>query len=305
MLARAIACCALMAGPAAALDMADLPGWDSEDHEAALSLFREGCPLMPAEWSATCAAAQTATDARAFFETTFTPHPVPAFLTAYYEPVLEGSTHRTARFRQPIYALPPEGAPAIPRAAIPEALHGRGLEILWLEDAAEAFFLQVQGSGRVRLTDGRTLRVGYAGKNGLPYTSIGRELVKDGAMTVEEATASAVKAWIRAHPRRGAELMDRNASFVFFRIADIAPDLGPVGTMGLPLTPLRSLAVDPEHVPLGAPVWVEGAGLSRLMIAQDTGSAIKGAGRGDIFMGSDPASGEVRHRGRMIVLEPR
>lgn len=304
---------ALLVGltPATAQDLSTYDGWAADDHRAALAVFAQGCDRMDATWQQACAAAQTAPDARAFFETAFTATPIdaPTLFTAYYEPELPASLHPTDRFTQAIYALPPEGPPPIPRADMEAALAGRGLEIAWVEDAAEAFFLQVQGSGRLKMTDGRVLRVGYAGKNGLDYRSIGREMVQRGAMTVQEATAPALKAWIRAHPAEGVALMNRNPSFIFFQPLDLPDDAGPIGTMGLPLTAHRSLAVDPAIIPLGAPVLVQVGGTTRLYIAQDTGSAIVGPARADIFMGSGgeglgDAAGRMAQRGRMTPLRP-
>lgn len=310
---RALAVCAMSAGGASAqpLDYSDLHGWAAADHAAALSVFRTTCDLTPWPWL--CNEAARATDARSFFETHFTPALAdgPALFTAYYEPELEGALTPDARFAHPVYALPPEGPPAIPRAEMHDALRGRGLELLWLADPAEAFFLQVQGSGRVRLPDGRTVRLGYAGKNGLEYRSIGREMVRRGTMTVEQATAEALKDWIRANPEAGRALMNHNTSFVFFRTLDLPPQTGPLGAMDRPVTAMGTAAVDPAHVPLGLPVWVEKDGdapLRRLFIAQDTGSAIKGPARADLFYGSGPAAGfaasDVADGGRMVVLMP-
>ncbi len=206
----------------------------------------------------------------------------------------------------------PSGRPWLALAEIEDgALAGRGLEIAWLEDPVEAFFLQVQGSGRVRLPDGRVLRLGYAGKNGHPYASVGRMLIELGALGVGEATADAVRGWLRRHPEEGRAVMRANASFVFFRELDLPPELGPLGVLGRPVTPLRSLAVDPAHVPLGAPVWIETDGaerLRRLMVAQDLGGAIKGAQRADIYVGTGAEAGQragrIRDGGRMVVLLP-
>ena len=183
----------------------------------------------------------------------------------------------------------------------------------WLADPAEAFFLQIQGSGRIRLPDGSTMRLGYAGKNGHPYVAIGRLLVAEGWMTLDQATAQAIKDWLRADPARGAALMDRNPSYVFFReIDDLPPDAGPIGTLGLPLIAGRSVAVDPEFHPLGLPVWIEAETASgparRLWFAADTGGAIKGPHRADLFLGTGEAAGleagALRSRGRVVPLVP-
>ncbi|MDH2327877.1 murein transglycosylase A [Cereibacter sp. SYSU M97828] len=288
----------------------DLKGWAGENHGAALSAFRTTCDLVP-DLERLCE--MPAPDPRAFFEENFRPVLIgtpPALFTAYYEPELPGSTTRTDRFAYPVYVLPPEGPPPIPRADMPSALAGRGLEIAWLDDPADLFFLHVQGSGRIRLPDGQVIRLGYAGKNGLEYRSIGRELVRRGIFTVPQATAEAVKDWIRANPEDGAALMNHNPSFIFFRPLDLPTDAGPIGSMGRPVIANRSIAVDPDHVALGLPVWVEREGAApRLFVAHDTGSAIKGPQRADIFMGSGPEAGlaasPVADPGRMIVLVPR
>jgi membrane-bound lytic murein transglycosylase A len=239
-----------------------------------------------------------------------------ALFTGYFEPELAGSRERTARFTVPIYRRPPElpeGRHWATRAEIEREglLAGRGLEIAWLADPVDTFFLQVQGSGRIRLEDDTVIRVGYGGRNGHEYRSIGQELVHRGILPAHRVSAGRIRDWARRNPEAGRALLYHNPSYVFFREVAVAPDTGPLGAMNRPLTPLRSLAVDPAHVPLGAPVWVEKAGrapLSRLMVAQDTGSAIKGAQRGDVFYGSGEAAGRaagaVKDPGRMVVLLP-
>jgi membrane-bound lytic murein transglycosylase A len=265
--------------------------------------------------------AQQATDPRTFFETAFRPEPRygAALLTGYYEPVLDGSIVPGGRFTVPLYAPPPEldpGQPYYSRAEIVAGvLAGRGLELVWLTDPVEAFFLQIQGSGRIRLPDGRLLRVGYAGKNGHPYRAIGRMLVDMGEMSLDQATAQSIKAWLRADAARGAELMDRNPSYVFFRErADLSPEAGPVGTLGLPLTAGLSAAVDPAFNSLGLPVWIApdadaDAPAPGLWIAMDTGGAIRGPARADLFLGTGDAAGfqagRLRATGRMVALIPR
>ncbi|MFD0982233.1 murein transglycosylase A [Tropicimonas aquimaris] len=299
----------------------DLVGWREDDHEAALAAFLETCDLLEGpEWRQIRDAARAKPDPRAFFERFFRPVLVgdgPALFTGYYEPELPGALSRSARFCHPIYARPddlPETEPWATRAEIEAGglLEGRGLEIAWLEDPVEAFFLQVQGSGRIRLPDGGILRVSYDGRNGHPYRSIGQEMIRRGFFTPEEITATAIKDWLRRNPSECRSLLHHNASYVFFRaLTNVPADKGPLGTMGRPVTPGRSIAVDPEFTPLGAPVWIETDGpdsIRRLMIAQDTGSAIKGPQRADIFCGSgDQAgitAGALRDPGRMVVLMP-
>ncbi len=300
----------------------DLEGWAEDDHEAALEAFVKTCPIMrEREWKALCAIAKTRPDARMFFELLFRPVMVsdgnPALFTGYFEPELRGSLKRTPRYRYPIYARPPElrdGEPWLTRREIEESrvLEGRGLEIAWVEDPVDIFFLQIQGSGRIRLPDGRIIRIGYAGSNGRNYRSIGRELVRRGIYSEHQVSAQVIRSWVRRNPADGRELLHSNPSFVFFRrIEGLDGNHGPIGAMNRPVTAGRTIAVDPRFVPLGAPVWIEKAGqepMRRLMIAQDTGSAIKGAQRADIFFGSGPEAGKragkVRDGGRMIVLLP-
>ena len=191
-------------------------------------------------------------------------------------------------------------------------MKGRGLEIAWVDDAVELFFLQVQGSGRIKLPDGRYIRVGYGGKNGHEYRSIGRELVRRGVYNVHQVSAQVIKNWVRRNPIDGLELLRHNPSYVFFReVSEVPADKGPLGAMNRSVPEMRTVAVDPRYTPLGAPVWVEKNGkgkIRKLMIAQDTGSAIKGAQRADIFFGTgDEAglkAGRLKDPGRMIVLMP-
>jgi membrane-bound lytic murein transglycosylase A len=180
------------------------------------------------------------------------------------------------------------------------------------------FFLQIQGSGRVKLTDGSVVRVHYDGKNGHPYSSIGRYLMEKGLLAADKVSMGALKQWLKADPERGKKVMWQNASYVFFRELKGAEQAkGPLGAMQAPLTPGRSLAVDPGHHALGMPIYVSAAGMkhvnkagvfNRLMVAQDVGSAIKGPERGDIYFGSGDAAGRLagvtKHAGKFIVLLP-
>ena len=213
-----------------------------------------------------------------------------------------------------------EPAPYFTRKEIEQgALEGRGLELVWLKDWADAFFIHIQGSGRVRLEDGGVVRLAYSLKSGLPYTAIGAVLVDRGVFTRDEMSMQAISSWMAGNEEQARELMWENKSFVFFReITEYDPSLGPPGAQDVPLTPQRSLAVDRSLWSYGTPVWIDtvrpetgGTGLKpfrQLMIAQDTGSAIKGAVRGDVFWGSgDDAAGVAGHMkspGRMIVLLP-
>ncbi len=305
-------------------DFEELDGWADDDHLAALQTFRRSCDLMKRpDWTPLCRLAQDVDDnpaaARQFFELLFKPTLIgtpPALFTGYYEPVLEGSPIRTSRFAWPIYRRPPElrdGSVWYDRATIESGiLRGRGLEIAWLDDPVEVFFLHIQGSGRIEMTNGSTVRVGYAGRNGHAYRSVGQELVRQGIFNKSQVSAETIRQWVRANPSSGMALLNYNPSYIFFRkLPKLADTHGPIGAMGRSITTLRSVAIDPDFVPLGAPVWVEKSGdqpLHRLMIAQDTGGAIKGAQRADIFFGTGHeagrAAGSVKDGGRMLQLLP-
>ncbi len=302
----------------------ELDGWSKDAHDQALSVFLNTCPDMTdPDWVAICALAQNQKPeaAKAFFELFFRPVLIrdgsEALFTGYFEPELDGSRVRTDRFRYPLYKMPPEARSVRQWLTRQQILTGgvmenRGLEIAWVDDPVELFFLQIQGSGRIRLTNGRTIRVGYAGSNGQPYRSIGVEMVRRGLYNAHQVSAQVIKNWVRRNPVEGATLLLHNPSYVFFReIRGTNPGEGPRGAMNRPITPLRTLAVDPAFVPLGAPVWLEKDGkgpMRRLMVAQDTGSAIKGAQRADIYFGTGDvagaAAGRLRDPGRMVVLMP-
>lgn len=306
------------------LTFEELDGWAEDDPRDALTAFLETCDLLKDPvWAPLCALAADAgaspESARAYFEMFYRPVLIgnpPALFTGYYEPVLDGSTTRTSRYRYPIYARPPElreGTVYYSRSQIEGgAISGRGLEIAWLDDPVEVFFLHIQGSGRIRLPDGRMMRVGYAGKNGHAYRSVGQEMVRRGTHTPDQVSAQSIRSWVRSNPGPGHAMLDHNPSYVFFRrLPDLAAHKGPIGAMGRSITGLRSLAVDPKFNPLGAPIWIEKDGrnpMRRLMVAQDTGGAIKGAQRADIFFGTGAeagdAAGTIKDGGRMLVLLP-
>ncbi len=287
----------------------NLPGWSHDDHAAALAVYAGTADLLGAGWPQA-----DGQEARAFFESHFRPvilSPT-ALLTGYYEPELIGSPVPTEAYRFALYAMPTDLTATRPwhdRTAIETGNLLAGLELVWLDSALEAFLAQVQGSVRVRLPDGATRRFGFAGKNGHPYSSIGKELLRRGDLTEADCSVAAIRAWAARNPEALGGLLRINASFVFFRQLDLPETAGPLGTMRRPVTALRSLAVDPGHIPLGAPVWVEAGGMARLMIAQDTGSAIVGPARGDMFFGTGAdagdAAGRLRATGRMVVLLPR
>jgi len=303
------------------LSFDQLDGWDNDDHMAALNVYRSTCmDRKEPDWRALCAAAQGQTDARAFFELFFRPVLIEdgqdMVFTGYFEPELDGSRYRSGRFRYPVYRYPSAAAnkPWLTRREILEGgvLSGRGMEIAWVDDPVELFFLQIQGSGRIRLDEGGVLRVGYGGHNGHTYRSIGKELIRRGTLQSHQASADRIKQWVRQNPEDGRELLYFNPSYVFFREVNQVPaDKGPLGAMNRSITAMRSIAVDPKYTPLGAPVWIAKDGrnpLRRLMVAQDTGSAIKGAQRADIFFGTGDAAGlaagQLKDPGRMVVLLP-
>ena len=303
-------------------------------------------------WQSVCSVASALNDPsrellRQFFENSFTPYQVinpdggdEGLITGYYEPLLRGSRKRTASYRYPVYAVPDdllvldlaelypelkdlrlrgrvEGRRVVPyfsRAQIESgAAPVTGKEIVWVDDAVELFFLQIQGSGRVRLDNGEMIRLGYADQNGYPYRSIGRLLIDRGDLPLERTSMQGIKAWAKQNPDQLQDLLNHNASYVFFR--ELPADLpGPPGALGIPLTARRSVAVDPRYIPLGAPVFLSTTmpnsrqPLNQLMLAQDTGGAIRGAVRADFFWGfGDEAgalAGRMRQSGKMWVLLP-
>jgi membrane-bound lytic murein transglycosylase A len=303
-------------------------------------------------WQQACSrsAAVTSRDrgeVRRFFEQQFTPWRVvnadatdTGLVTGYYEPLIQGSRTRSPRYPLPIHGVPDdllaielgEIYPQLKGMRLRGKLEGRkvvpyhdrkqidggvaalgGREIAWTDNAVDLFFLQIQGSGRVKLDSGEILRIGYADQNGHPYRSIGKRLVERGELTVEEASLEGIKGWARKNPEKLQDLLDYNASYVFFRELPPGPD-GPLGALGVPLTAGRSIAVDPRTVPLGAPVFLATTfpssrrTLARLMLAQDTGGAIKGGVRADFFWGfgseAGRTAGRMRQQGRMWVLLP-
>jgi membrane-bound lytic murein transglycosylase A len=290
--------------------------------------------------------------ARAYFESVFEPWRLAnrgeaeGLLTGYYEPELAGDRRRRGPYRHPLYLDPGDrqvvdlGAfrkdlagrkitglvrggrfrPYWDRAEIEAgSLAGRGLEMLWVADPVALFFLQIQGSGRVRLPDGSIVRVGYAAQNGHDYTPIGRVLIERGALVREEVSMQSIRAWLAAHPEEAGALMDENRSYVFFRVL---PGDAPVGAEGVELTAGHSIAVDPRFLPYGLPVWLEstlpaapeiGRGaevpLARLTVAQDTGGAIRGPVRADLFLGpgveAEATAGRMKQPLAAWLLWPR
>jgi membrane-bound lytic murein transglycosylase A len=335
---------------------AQLPGWERDDLRAAWPAFASSCSVLikQALWKEPCTVARTVNGndekaIRTFFEAFLEPNQVIApdgatdgLITGYYEPLLHGARKKGGPYQTPLYKVPddmltidlasvyPElkgmrlrgklvGKKVVPystRADI-ESANFSGKELLWVDDPVESFFLQVQGSGRVQLSDtGETVRVAYADQNGHPYKSIGKYLVEKGELTLEQASAQGIKAWIAGHPTRMQELFNVNPSYVFFkeeRLPD--PKVGPKGSLGVALTPQRSVAIDATQLPQGAPVFLSTTQpnsdipLQRLVMAQDTGGAIRGAIRVDYFFGfgaeAAENAGRMKQRGAIWVLLPK
>jgi len=326
---------------------AQLQGWADDRLAAVIPAFLKSCSrfltlpdVVPLDarpgvadygsvgaWRELCGAAaalppEDDAAARRFLETSFAPLSVADYgasqglFTGYYEIELNGSRRRQGRYQTPIYRRPsePGAASRFSRAEIEDgALAGRGLELLWVDDPIDAFFLEIQGSGRVRLRNGAAVRVGYDGQNGQPYVPIGGLLVERGVIPRSEATMITIRDWMNQHPEAGAALRRENPSYVFFR--EQAGD-GPIGAEGVVLTAERSLAVDRAYIALGVPIWVEAderfasaAPVRRLVVAQDTGGAIKGPVRGDLFWGTGTAAawraGVMNAYGRYYLLLPR
>ncbi|MEO6352213.1 MAG: murein transglycosylase A [Burkholderiaceae bacterium] len=334
-----------------------LSGWEQDDLRQAWPAFLASCQVLvkKEDWREPCTIARdvSAADAKAirtFFEAFFVPHQVlnadgseQGLVTGYYEPLLRGSRKRGGPYQTPLHRVPddlltidltsayPElkgmrlrgrlvGSKVIPYPARAELLDSAALsgkELFWVDDAVEAFFLQVQGSGRVQLMDEKdTVRVAYGEQNGHPYKSIGKYLVDKGELKLAQASAQGIKAWVAANPSRKTELFNVNPSYVFFREEKlIDPKVGPKGAMGLPLTPQRSIAIDAQYIPMGAPVFLSTTQpnsevvLQRLMLAQDSGGAIKNPVRADFFWGFGAEAGEkagrMKQRGMMWVLLPK
>ncbi|MEM7500221.1 MAG: MltA domain-containing protein [Pseudomonadota bacterium] len=279
-----------------------LNGWSDEAFRAAAVAFG-GLPGFAA-------------GSRTALEAAFVPEPLaaPIHLTAYYEPEIPARRRPGGGFDTPVLTMPEGWEGSLPtRAAIEGgALGAFARPIAWLDDPIALFFLQVQGSGRLRLEDegGRVLRVGYAGRNGHPYVSIGAILRREAGL--ETLDAEGLRSWLSADRERGAALMARNPSYVFFRVReDLAPADGPVGAWGRPLPAGHAIAVDPAHHAYGGLFWIErgDGGASALWMAMDTGAAIRGAGRFDLFLGSGHAArlaaSAVNGGGRVFRLHPR
>jgi membrane-bound lytic murein transglycosylase A len=323
----------------------DLPDWNADRSAEFVPAFLRSCEHPAPGWAAACGAARrdglgtrTTDDAstRAWLVSNLQPWRVEApaggsvgLVTGYFEPLVDASRSSRPGFRVALYAPPPDMATRKPYwtrqqidtlPAARKSVHGS--EIAWLRDPLDALLLQVQGSGRLRFIDAQgrpqkaLVRVAYAAQNDQPYKSVGRWLVEQGQLTLEQASWPAIRAWARQNPKRVDEMLWSNPRFVFFREEPLLdPAIGPKGAQGVPLTPGRSIAVDPLSVPFGTPVWLDttaplsSAPLRRLVMAQDTGSAITGAVRADYFWGwgedAENQAGRMKQALRMWVLWPR
>ncbi len=336
-------------------DWAALPDWNHDLLAEALPAFLESCATLgnTAEWATVCTAAEQVRKgdsmaARQYFESAFAPWRVSdadggteGLVTGYYEPLLHGSRKSSRGFRYPVYGVPRDllvidleqsnpslkgirlrgrlqdgkVVPYYTRSEIERGLAPvRGREILWVDDPVELFFLQIQGSGRVQLPGGETVRIGFAEHNGHPYRSIGKLLIERGELAADKASMQGIKNWAGKNPDKLTPLLQQNPAYVFFRELPNST-LGPIGALGVPLTPGRSIAVDALTTPLGAPVFLSttfplsSRPLNRLVVAQDTGTAIKGAVRADFFWGfgnsAGQSAGRMRQTGKMWILYPR
>ena len=328
----------------------DLPGWSRAQLEPSLRAFVGGCSKVSALRRA-CELAKTLSAgdeqaARSFFESQFVPYALISttsgelgMITGYYEPIIDGSRTPSAQYRFPIYGVPQDLVVVDLGNVVPETrglrlrgrVDGRRLVpyytrgeidargdafpapvIAWSGDPVELFFLQIQGSGQVRLESGERIRIGYADQNGHPYRSLGRHLVERGEMLLEQASMQGIKAWAAANPQKLQDALSQNPSYVFFR--ELPTPEGPIGALNVPLAAEYSMAVDRRFVPLGAPVYLATTmplseePLERLMAAQDVGGAIRGVVRGDFFWGTGPdagaLAGRMRQQGRMWLLWP-
>lgn len=334
------------------LDFSAMAGWKDDDHAAAYVSFLKSCsailrgtqhmraarPVYGALFTVcerTRAAGTLDRDqARAFFEANFKPvrlaqhGQTDGFFTGYYETEVEGSRVQTAEFNIPIYTAPAATIRTkqskvfanLDRTKIEEgALNGKKLEICYVKSPIDLFFAQIQGSTRVKLDTGSTLRLNYIASNGLPYTPVGRYLIDRGIITKEDMSMDRIRDWMVANPEEGKELRRKNRSFVFFRETDLRDHEECIGAQGIPLTPGRSLAVDKKIHTYGTPIWIDAelpiesekpeTKFQRLLVAQDTGSAIIGPARADIYFGTGDKIGSIAGRikqfGQFVMLVPR
>ena len=317
-----------------------LPGWREDDLSKAWPAWLRSCEVLRKKsgeinWRGVCAQANTlsARDTqgiRQYFESRFQVYEVrnsnngsdTGLITGYYEPLMNGSLTRTNTFTVPLYAYPSawkksKPMPAPTRAQLLSSGVLNGSEIAWVQDPVAAAFMQVQGSGKIRLQDGRILRLGFAGTNDQPFQSFAQWLISRNALSKSQASMQGISEWAKRNPGQVDEMLNANPRFVFFKElpSDGGADVGPVGALGVPLTPERSIAVDLRSIPIGAPVFLATSKLSngdwiqKLVMAQDTGNAIVGGVRADFYWGSGDAAaelaGHMKQNGKMWLLLPR
>jgi len=336
-------------------DWSGLPSWQNETLRPAWGTFMQGCVSLKQRplWQEICSLASTIKQPdeltiRRFLEHHFIPYQVTnadgsthGLATGYYEPLLKGSRKSSSRFRYPVYSPPEDllaidlgnavsanksnsmrgrldGRKVVPYYTRAEIENNRNLlqgrELLWVEDQVELFFLQIQGSGRIILENGEIVKIGYADHNGHPYRSVGKLLIEQGELAAWQASMQGIKRWGKQNPDKLEALLWQNARYIFFR--ELPAHLsGPIGSLGIPLTAGRSLAIDPDSIPLGAPIYLSTTWpnttqpLNRLMVAQDTGNAIKGGVRADFFWGygteAENQAGKMKQPAKMWVLLPK
>jgi membrane-bound lytic murein transglycosylase A len=349
------ACTSRSPGIGKPVEWSSLQNWASDNQSDVWEGFLRSCQKLTHEqWQEVCHLAENSTElsdseVREFFESNFDVRPVYAeggetqgLITGYYEPLLKGSWERSEEFRYPLYGIPKDllivdlGGiyPQLKNMRLRGKLVGnkvlpyydraqldneqdllQGTEILWVNSRVDVFFLHIQGSGRVQLTDGSTAAVGYAEQNGHPYQSIGKVLIEMGELEKEEVTLFTIKNWLKSNPARLIEVLSKNPRYIFFELRDVQAD-GPIGSLNVVLTPQRSIAVDRNVIPLGAPVWLQTtlpneqqSPFNKLMLAQDTGGAIRGHVRADVFWGrgdeAEKMAGLMKQQGVLYVLLPK
>ena len=318
----------------------DLPGWQEDDLTQAWPAWLKSCDALrkrnsDINWRQVCSQANGVSDKdkqviRQYFEANFQVYEVrnsatgneSDLITGYYEPVMNGSQTRTATYTIPLYGMPntwkgSKPNPAPTRAELMGSGALKGSELAWVQDPVAAAFMQIQGSGKIRLEDGRVLRLGYAGTNDQPFKSFAQWLLDRKEITRGEASMQGISAWAKRNPGRVEEMLNANPRFVFFKElpSNVSADLGPNGALGVPLTAERSIAIDLKAMPLGAPVFLSTSKplttqtFQKLVMAQDTGKAIVGGVRADYYWGSGDFAGELAGRmkqdGKMWLMLPR
>ncbi len=358
----ALACLLFLAGCAGkpgisnAVSWQALEGWQQDDHTALVAPLLAQCPKLlkkQPQWSKICQQAQelnptNSIAVKLFFQKHFQPHAINGLkgskhglITGYYEPLLQGSLVKTARFNYPLYKKPANLLKVSAKnnllkvkdnRARGRLVNGRlqayysraeidgarqplaGNELLWVDSSDDAFFLHIQGSGLVQLPNGVLVGIGYAGQNGHPYRAIGRDLVAMQEISKADISLQSIKSWLTEHPRKAQALKNKNPSYIFFTLRTKV-EQGPRGSLNVPLTPERSVAVDRRIIPLGSPIWLstslpnDGADYRRLMFAQDTGGAINGPIRADVFFGrgarAKALAGTMKQTGKIYILLPK